>query len=98
MDESSQKLIKSFYFALGCYSEQESKKFDGWRDENLINLFLHLKHELDEIRNNLNKGEVQFLVHNCADAVGLSCMLLARALELQNKEVNEKKVKKNEKI
>lgn len=77
-DESRAIIVKAFYFALGSYMEQEAKKNDQWRDQNLGQLFAHTSHEMEEIRKNINeKMPMTYLLHNCVDLVGLSCMLLA---------------------
>jgi len=83
MDESRAMMVKAFYMALGSYTEQESTKMDEWRELNLGQLYDHLKHEVDEeIRGNLRRSELSYLIHNCMDAVSLSTILLARAMEL----------------
>jgi len=80
-DFSRAELERAFYFALGMYTEQESKKDDQWKDQSLGDLFAHLSHEIQEIRNNISKGmPMTYLVHNSADAVGLSCILLAHVM------------------
>ena len=82
-DESRARLLEAFYHALGSYTEQEAKKFDQWRDKTLRENFLHLSHELQEIKNNMDKKmPMTYLVHNCDDAVGLSCILLAQVMEM----------------
>jgi len=73
--------MRSFMFALGSYVEQEAKKGDNWRERNLGELYNHLAHEVEEIRRNLRRSEAAYLVHNTANAVMLSCMLLAKALD-----------------
>jgi len=88
-DESRELMVKAFYFALGMYAEQESKKDDQWRDQSLNDIFAHTSHEMGEIRNNIKKGmSMTYLVHNCADLVGLSCTLLAHVME--KADMNEK--------
>ena len=54
-DESRELLVKAFEMALGSYTEQESKKFDSWRDQETWKLFNHLAHEIEEIRKNLKQ-------------------------------------------
>lgn len=81
MDESRSRLFYAFYFALGTYMEQEAKKGDQWREQSIGQLYAHLSHEVEEIQTNVRKGQLRFLIHNAADAVGLSLMLLSLALE-----------------
>jgi hypothetical protein len=85
-DESRNLLIAAFWFALGTYVEQEAKKNDQWRDQNVGQLYAHLAHEVDEIKTNIQRGQGRYLIHNAADAVGLSLMLLAKALEQGSKQ------------
>ena len=80
VDNSRVLLEKAFYFALGSYMEQEAKKEDQWRDQSIGQLYDHLKHELEEIRANMKRQELTYLVHNCVDAVGLSTILLSKAM------------------
>lgn len=89
IDESRARLVRAFYFALGGYTEQEAKKLDEWRDQSLGQLYDHLRHELDEIRSNLKRSELSYLVHNCVDAVGLSTILLATAMEMADLDPSE---------
>lgn len=92
-DESRTKLVNAFYFALGSYMEQEAKKDDTWRDQNIGQLYAHLHHELEEIRTNLKRNDrLTFLLHNCVDAVSLATILLAHVMdiaELQREENHE---------
>jgi len=82
IDESRERLVRAFYFALGSYMEQEAKKEDQWRDQNLGQLYAHLKHELEEIRRSMQSGNLTFLLHNCVDAVSLATILLAKVMEM----------------
>ena len=89
LDESRARLHKAFLVALGSYTEQEATKLDLWRDCSLGQLYDHLKHEVDEeIRGNLRRSELSYLVHNAMDAVTLSAMLLDRALEIAGVDVS----------
>lgn len=81
IDESREKLVKAFYFALGSYMEQEAKKSDSWNELSVGQLYAHLKHELEEIKNNLSRQELTYLLHNCVDAVSLSIILLVKVME-----------------
>lgn len=80
VDISRAMLERAFYFALGSYMEQESKKDDQWRDQTIGQLYDHLLHELEEIRRNLRDSQLTFLVHNSVDAVSLATILLAKAM------------------
>ena len=80
-DESRELLVKAFYMALGSYTEQESKKLDTWRDQSLGDLFNHLAHEIEEIRQNIKRKDPNtFLVHNSMDACSLATILLAHVM------------------
>ena len=52
-DQSRELLVKAFYMSLGSYTEQEAKKNDSWRDQSLGDLFNHLSHEIEEIKQNI---------------------------------------------
>lgn len=83
LDESRAMLLAAAGFTLGIVTEQEASKLDGWRDVELGRLFDHLRHEVnDEIRGNITRNELTYLIHNAADAAALSLMILARALEM----------------
>ena len=84
IDESREKMLKAFYFALGSYMEQEAKKADTWRDQGYGELYAHLKHELEEIKRSMTANNLTYMIHNCVDVVLLSNMLLARAMEENN--------------
>ncbi len=84
VDKSREKLVQAFQFALGTYTDQEGNrhypKGDEWRDREIGDLFKHLEHEIEEIKRNINSDDLNYLLHNSADAVGLSCMLLAKIM------------------
>lgn len=76
--------------ALGVYMEEEGSydaqhgKGDQWRDEPIYNpnentdIYRHLKHEvMSELKTNMNGQNIDFLLHNSADALGLGAILLA---------------------
>jgi len=84
IDESRERLVKAFYFALGSYTEQEAKKLDSWREQNIGQLYAHLKHELEEIQRSMKMQNRTYLIHNCIDAVSLSVILLAKVMEDSN--------------
>lgn len=79
-------------FALGVYSEQEGSMADDWetsdgdrwRDEPLhepgrnTDILRHLEHEVEEIRRNVERGELDYLLHNAADLLGQSAILRAK--------------------
>jgi len=81
LDESREILVRAFMFAFGSYAEQEAKKGDNWREYEIGELYHHLAHEIEEIRRNLKRSEAAYLVHNAADTVMLSLMLLSKALD-----------------
>jgi len=81
LDESREILVRAFMFAFGSYVEQEAKKEDNWREREIGELYFHLAHEVEEIRHNLKRSEAAYLVHNAADTVMLSLMLLSKALD-----------------
>jgi len=81
-DKSRELLSMAFFYAMGSYMEQEVKKSDSWRELTLMNLFLHLKHEVSEIQRSIAKNDMTHIIHNCTDALSLATMLLARAMEL----------------
>lgn len=83
-DESRELLSKAFFFALGSYLEQEVKKEDQWRDQSIGNLFSHLKHEIEEVKRDMQSGNFTHLMHDCVDAAMLSTILLARVMEENN--------------
>jgi len=78
MSDSRRRLIRVFHIALGSYIEQEAKKLDQWRDETFGQLYGHLKHEIEEIGR--SKGRT-IQIHNCMDALMLSCILLDKVME-----------------
>ena len=76
--------------ALGVYTEEEGSyddqhgKADMWRDESIYaptvntDIYRHLKHEvLSELKTNMNGQNIDFLLHNSADALGLAAILVA---------------------
>ena len=79
--ESRNKLKEAFLVAMGSYIEQEATKDDLWRDQSIGQLYAHLSHEIEEIRRNIGRDELDYLAHNAIDAVLLSTMLLAITLE-----------------
>jgi len=80
-DESREILVKAFSMALGSYTEQEAKKFDSWRDQTTRDLFLHLSHELQEIKKNIdNKMANTYLIHNAMDICSLATIFLAHMM------------------
>lgn len=70
------KLEYALYFGLGVYTEQEDTKSDQWADESYGDLLDHITHEVGEIRRNVNDDQMNFLLHNSADFVTLSTMIL----------------------
>ena len=78
--DSSRALVRhALDMAYGSYVEQEGKKADQWRDQDVWTLFHHLEHELEEVRGNLGRGELGFLIHNTMDVIELGAILLCKA-------------------
>lgn len=84
MSESRARLIRCFNIALGAYIEQEAKKLDDWRDQNFGQLYGHLKHEIEEIGRSKARTTQ---IHNCMDALMLSCILLDKVMEKASDEI-----------
>ena len=78
LNESRRKMKEAFLFAIGAYTEQESKKLDEWRNQDYYTLFRHLKHELKEVE---KSNSLTMQIHNLSDCVGLSCILLSHVLD-----------------
>lgn len=78
IDKSRERMMKTFFFAMGSYVEQEAKKEDTWRDESYRKLYLHAKHEFQEIERSKSLTKQ---IHNCVDLVLLANILLAHLLE-----------------
>lgn len=72
----------SFYGAVlavyGCYTEQEGKKGDQFRDQSYIDLYKHLDHEIVEIKRSVG---TTVRLHNAMDACGLFAMLAIKIME-----------------
>ncbi|MHA1286022.1 MAG: hypothetical protein ACTSPB_01340 [Candidatus Thorarchaeota archaeon] len=67
-----------FYHEGKGYIEQEATKKDSWRDHTYGQLFGHLKHEIEEI----GRSKARTIrIHNCIDALILSCFLVDKILE-----------------
>lgn len=78
MDESRLRLVNAFFFALGAYDEQESKKEDQWRDQTWWQLVKHIAHEVEELKRSDTRMK---LLHNLCDLVMLADILLATAMD-----------------
>lgn len=79
VDSSRAELIKAAYFALGSYTEQESKKEDVWKDQTIGQLYAHIKHELEEIK---RSKEMKIHLHNACDLASLSLIYLAKIMKM----------------
>ena len=79
VDESRQQIWEALVMAFASYVEQEGKKEDIWRDQNLGQLGDHLRHEVEEVMSNLRRGEIGYLLHNAMDVIELGAMILAHA-------------------
>lgn len=92
----------ALYYTLGAYSEQEANlckgcrkrqpnKADQWRDESFHQLYKHTEHEIQEVKKGLTaKKTAAYLIHNCTDLVGLSLILLAKRLEAEGVDFEER--------
>lgn len=79
VDESRVLFRAALDMAYGSYVEQEGKKSDQWRDQSLGQIMNHLAHEIEEVRGNLKRGEIGYLLHNAMDVIELGAILLAQA-------------------
>jgi hypothetical protein len=79
IDESRLLIRQALDMAYGSYVEQEGKKNDQWRDQTLGQHYDHIRHEIDEVRGNLGRGELGFLIHNAMDLIELGAIILAKA-------------------
>ena len=87
IDKSREMIRKALDAAYGSYIEQEGKKNDQWRDQNIGPLGDHLKHEIEEVMTNLRTGDFGYLLHNTMDAMELAAMLYAKAQENLSKKL-----------
>lgn len=78
-DISRDRIRQALDMAYGSYIEQEGKKNDQWVDENIGQLGNHIRHEADEIMNNIRRGEIGYLLHNAMDIIELGAIILAKA-------------------
>lgn len=95
-DISRDRIRQALDMAYGSYIEQEGKKDDQWADENIGQLGNHIRHEADEIMNNIRRGEIGYLLHNAMDIIELGAIILAKAqiiLEEKTKQNSKKKEK-----
>lgn len=95
-DISRDRIRQALDMAYGSYIEQEGKKNDQWVDENIGQLGNHIRHEADEIMNNIRRGEIGYLLHNAMDIIELGAIILAKAqiiLEKKTKQNSKKKGK-----
>jgi hypothetical protein len=84
VDESRRLIQQALDMAYGSYVEQEGKKEDTWRDQTLGQHGDHIRHEIEEVMENLRRGEIGYLIHNAMDVIELGAILLAKAnLHLQ---------------
>lgn len=79
IDDSRAMVRAAFAMSYGSYIEQEGKKGDQWRDQTLGQLVGHLEHELEEVKGNLRRGEIGYLLHNAMDVCELGAIILAWA-------------------
>jgi hypothetical protein len=76
--ESRAIIRKAMDMAMGCYIEQESSKFDQWRDQTKWQLTQHLRHEISEIE---RSKTLTAQLHNALDACSLGAILAAKIME-----------------
>lgn len=81
MAESRRRIWDTMAMSFGSYVEQEAKKADGWREKSMGEIFAHMKHELEEIRRSMQRGERTTPLHNAMDMCSLSAILVAKAME-----------------
>jgi len=81
VDESRKMIRNALDMSYGSYVEQEGKKGDQWRDQSIGELGGHLKHEVDEVMENIKRGEIGFLIHNAMDICELGAIIIAKAQE-----------------
>ena len=81
IDESREMIRKAMDMSYGSYVEQEGKKADQWRDQTIGQLVGHLEHEVEEVKGNLRRGEIGFLIHNGMDVCELGAIIVAKANE-----------------
>ena len=79
VDKSRQMVWDAMQMCYGSYVEQEGKKADQWRDQSLVQLSAHIAHEIEEVKANLRRGEIGYLLHNAMDVCELGAILLAAA-------------------
>jgi hypothetical protein len=91
LDDSREKIRQALVCAYGSYIEQEGKKTDQWRDQNLGQIGDHIRHEIEECMGNIRRGEIGFLLHNAMDVMELGAMLFARAQELISQRIEKQK-------
>jgi hypothetical protein len=66
--------------AYGCYTEQEGKKGDQFRDQSYTDLYKHLEHEIVEVKKSIGQT---VRLHNAMDACCLFAMLAIKIMEEQ---------------
>ena len=89
IDESREQIRQALDCAYGSYVEQEGKKNDQWRDQNIGQLGDHIRHEIDECMGNIRRSEFGYLLHNAMDVMELGAMLYTKAQELLIKEIEK---------
>ena len=77
MTESLKRLVAAFWYAFGVYQQQECTKDDKWRDQSQWELLQHARKEIEEISKSTN---ARMRLHNCADLVGQSLIVLAEQM------------------
>jgi hypothetical protein len=73
--ESQIMIREAMAEAIGLYIAKEPKHSDEWRDKSVWEVFMHLSHEIDEIK---RSGTSDRQLHNALDACAQSAILAAR--------------------
>jgi hypothetical protein len=73
--ESQMMIIEAMAEARGLYIAKEPKHFDEWRDKTVWEVFMHLKHEIEEIERSATTDRQ---LHNALDACAQASILAAR--------------------
>ncbi len=87
VEESQMLLEKMMNRAMGLYIAKEPKHADEWRDKNIWQNFMHLKHETEEIE---RSKTVDRQLHNALDACAQAAILAASIyIKMQEKDVEK---------
>lgn len=87
VDISREEVRTALDMAYGSYVEQEGKKSDEWQDKNIGKLGDHIRHETEEVMNNIRRSEFGFMIHNAMDIIELGAILLVKAQKMLSKKI-----------